>query len=138
MNALSQLWLDVVAELNANKAMLGIDGAERASSGQVITLSPPACAVWLKLGGEKIMTTRGAVNVPVDVIIFCVASPDDAESEAVDKALEIAVKVYKLLSYATVGGVLLSEPSGEPAIDVVQKTSNAAIAAVLLQAKVSV
>lgn len=136
MNAFSTLWKGIVDELNANKVQLGIEGAERAESGKVTALIPPSVAVWLDIQAATITSQKGAVRFPVDVIIYCVATPDILEADAVDNALEIAKKILHHLNNIEISGVVLVQPDNEPVIEVVERTSSQAVVGVLLKAEV--
>ncbi len=141
MNALSTLWQGTVDALNESKLALGIgsdvlDGAERAKSGQVITLSPPSVAVWIQPQPTTNISQRGAVTIPVDVHVFCTGAPSDTEAGAIDNAMEVAVKILQYLTGKEIAGTVLFQPDNENAVEVVESSSSQAVVAVLMKAEV--
>ena len=140
-NALSAFWQGIVDALNANKSDLGIGtvdlpGAERAKTGQVVTLSPPSAAIWIAPRPAINISQNGAVTIPVDVHVFCVGAPTDTESGAVDNAMEIAVKILRFLTGIEITGTVLFQPDNETVIEIVESSSSQAVVAVLLKAEV--
>lgn len=136
MNGLSALWQAVVDELTINKGALGISGAERAETGKVMTLPAPAASVWIEPLVATRMSQNGTITMPTDVAIFCKATGRLREGEAVDAALEIGKKVLAHLSNRDLVGVILQQPDNEPVLEIVDRSSNAAVVGVLLKAEV--
>ena len=141
-NALSAFWQGIVDALNANKSDLGIGtidlpGAERAKTGQVVTLSPPSAAVWIAPQPATFTSQYGAITIPVDIHVFCVGVPSTAEAEATDNAMEVAIKVLRFLTGTEIAGTVLFQPDNETVIEIVESSSSQAVVGVLLKAEVS-
>lgn len=137
MNGLSMLWEAVVTDLQMNKDALGIDGAERAYTGKVTTISPPSAAVWLNPLVPSRMSQSGAILFPTDVIIYCVAAPKNREDDAVNAALEIAASILRHLTNREISGVILQQPDNDQPLEIVDRSSTGAVVGVLLKAEVS-
>ncbi len=141
MNSLSTLWQGIVDALNASKSDLGIGtpelpGAERAKTGQIVTLSPPSAAVWIAPQPATSISQNGAVTIPVDVHVFCVGAPTDTEAGAADNAMEIAVKILRFLTGREIAGTVLFQPDNEAVIEIVESSSSQSVIGVLLKAEV--
>lgn len=136
MNGISALWKAVVNELNANAVVLGIGGAERAATGSITTLTPPCAVVWIDPQTPLAMSQHGAVRLPLDVYIYCIAAPTVREDDAVDGAIEIAKKIFAHLNNTELADVILYQPDNQSPIEIVERSSTGAVVSVILKAEV--
>lgn len=136
MNKFSQLWQAIVDDLQTNSNELGINGSERAAMGQVSSIIPPAAVVWLNPGKALIQSQNGTISLSTDIHIFCIAAPTTSEADAVDGALTIASAIIQHLTNKELAGSIIIQPDEEPLIEIVERSSTQAIAAVLLQTEI--
>lgn len=136
MNGITQLWRTLVDLLNANAAALGINGAERAATGSITTLTPPCAVVWIDPQPPAYVSQNGAVRLPLDVYIYCSASPTVREDDAVDGALEIAKNILTYCTNLECAGFILSQPENQSPIEIVERSSTGAVVSVLLKSEI--
>jgi hypothetical protein len=119
----------ILATLNANKATLGINGAEYAERGKMQTVIGPAALLWLEPGNAQ-RAHAGVYGLTIGVHLFCVSSPAATQAAALDEAYTIALKVLDVLDGKTVTDIYCE--SDTDAIELVESGSNAAVIAVNL------
>jgi hypothetical protein len=124
----------ILATLNANKATLGINGAEYAERGKMQTVIGPAALLWLEPGSAQ-RAHVGAYALTIGVHIFCISSPAATQAAALDEAYSIALAVLALMDGKTFATSYME--SGDDAIELIESDSNAAIVAVNLTTTLS-
>lgn len=89
----------VVDKINANKAAIGVKGAEEISEDWSKNLQPPYCAVFADTEEDSFASsTMGDVtDIPITINVLCVSSERRTAKEAFDEAWKISKKVIEFV-----------------------------------------
>ncbi len=129
MNAISELWDGINDALLAKKVDIGITSVEQAETGTLNTIKAPGCATWIDFGDADFSGGGQILSLPVELFVFCVATPQKNQCAAVNAALEIALNVLNCISGTAVNGSVIL-PGAKP-LELIEKSSTKSIVAAM-------